>query len=444
MRKYGSKIMSVACAMLLMNMFAANTMADEHGEPLWYLSLGGGHINYEGDEEVKDSFVGTARLGYDYNESWTFESMLTLAPKIDENFRRDWATGARVSRLEEECGTGVHDTWLVGVTLDALYHFTRWDRVDPYVLLGVGLMWYEEDMGEGNIDPYAGIGGGLFYHFNDMWAVRADGRTFLSGNDTEANALVDVGVVWTWGAVVPANIIATGGPQDSDGDGLTDSEELELGTDPYEPDTDKDGLTDGQEVKVYMTDPLNPDTDWDGLTDGKDEVFKYGTNPLERDTDDGGVADGHEVIEDDTDPLDGTDDLKLFELYIQFEYDKADINPQYYSQLDIIAKVMRRDPGATARIEGHADKTRKSSARYNKKLSTRRAKAVLNYLAEAAGIESKRMTAVGYGFSRPKGPNDPLLGNPENRRVEVYIRKSEAGEEKGMNADISDEPADMK
>ena len=34
------------------------------------------------------------------------------------------------------------------------------------------------------------------------------------------------------------------------------------------------------------------------------------------------------------------------------------------------------------------------------------------------------MTAVGYGFSRPMAPNDPIKGNPVNRRVEVYIRPS--------------------
>jgi hypothetical protein len=32
------------------------------------------------------------------------------------------------------------------------------------------------------------------------------------------------------------------------------------------------------------------------------------------------------------------------------------------------------------------------------------------------------MTAVGYGFTRPKAPNHPVNGNPVNRRVEVYIR----------------------
>jgi hypothetical protein len=42
------------------------------------------------------------------------------------------------------------------------------------------------------------------------------------------------------------------------------------------------------------------------------------------------------------------------------------------------------------------------------------------------------MVAVGYGFSRPKAKNDPVLGNPANRRVEVYIRKSGQEEPKTL------------
>ena len=54
---------------------------------------------------------------------------------------------------------------------------------------------------------------------------------------------------------------------DSDGDGLSDARELELGLDPQNPDSDGDGLTDGDEVMVYATNPLNADTDGDGYSD---------------------------------------------------------------------------------------------------------------------------------------------------------------------------------
>lgn len=396
-------------------------------EAPWYLSFGLGGIGYEGDEELEDGLMGVLRLGYDYSDWWTFEGSLALAPSLDENMRFDIYTNKYVSRLEEVAGAGVHDTDAIGAALDALFHFTRWERLDPYLAIGAGLTWYSEDLSAGSVDPVIRAGGGVMYHFNDEWAIRADGRTFFAGEDTEANATIDAGVVWTWGAKVAPKFTAVGGPTDSDRDGLPDSEEIQLGTDPYDPDTDKDELTDGEEVYKYQTDPLNPDTDWDGLMDGA-EVKKHTTDPRKRDTDNGGVADGHEVLEDGTDPLVGADDLQLFELNIEFDYDRAEIKPQFFGQLDVIGKVLTRAPSSTARIEGHADKTGKSGALYNNKLSQRRAESVMNHLAERWRIATDRMTAVGYGFSRPKAPNDPKLGNPANRRVEVYIRGAGASE----------------
>ena len=84
---------------------------------------------------------------------------------------------------------------------------------------------------------------------------------------------------------------------DSDGDGLTDLEEADLGTDPLDPDTDDDGLSDGEE-SALGTDPLDSDTDDDGLSDG--EEVAAGTDPLDPDSDDDGIVDGSdtEVVAD--------------------------------------------------------------------------------------------------------------------------------------------------
>jgi hypothetical protein len=69
------------------------------------------------------------------------------------------------------------------------------------------------------------------------------------------------------------------GPQivDTDGDGLTDEEEITLGTSINNTDSDQDGLFDYEEVKIYQTDPLNPDTDGDGYNDGTE--VNSGYNP---------------------------------------------------------------------------------------------------------------------------------------------------------------------
>lgn len=83
-------------------------------------------------------------------------------------------------------------------------------------------------------------------------------------------------------------------PSDPDGDGLTNDQELNAGTDPNNADTDGDGLNDGEELTKYRTDPKNFDTDKDDLMDGE-EVNKWKTNPLVPDSDGDGYSDGEEV-----------------------------------------------------------------------------------------------------------------------------------------------------
>jgi Cu/Zn superoxide dismutase len=105
------------------------------------------------------------------------------------------------------------------------------------------------------------------------------------------------------------------GEVDTDGDGLTDDDEVNVhGTDPTSVDTDLDGAPDGDEV-AFGSDPLDPadfpavqagpeDTDDDGLSDD-DETNVHGTDPTSADTDLDGVSDGDEV-DAGTDPLDAT------------------------------------------------------------------------------------------------------------------------------------------
>lgn len=65
---------------------------------------------------------------------------------------------------------------------------------------------------------------------------------------------------------------------DTDGDGLTDSEEFQLGTNSKEADTDSDGLFDREELKFYKSDPLDSDTDKDGYADGMEVKGGYDPN----------------------------------------------------------------------------------------------------------------------------------------------------------------------
>ncbi|MEI7437522.1 MAG: outer membrane beta-barrel protein, partial [bacterium] len=404
---------------------------DEH--PL-YFGLGVGFVDFDGGQAVRDGYFPALHVGYDFSNWLSLDAQFRVLPSLRGqyydrlNANKDGYD--QVNRLQEDTqkfsgGEGYTGTWGYGAAVDGLYHFTRWERLDPYLAVGIGYDWYQHKFYDPGYTLTLRAGGGVMYHLNDEWAIRIDFRGYpiVNQDDFKANSEYEAGVVWTWGARTPAKFNVSGGAKDSDGDGLTDAEEAVIGTDPYNPDTDADALSDYDEVRLYKTDPLNPDSDLDGLTDGA-EVFTYHTLPLDRDTDKGGVTDGHEVLEDHTNPLNGADDLILYTLMLNFDYDKAVIKTDFFGKLGIMGKVLERDPLATVRFEGHADRMKKSLKEYNQKLSERRAQAVLDYLVQKFSLQRDRMSSIGYGFSRPKAINDPVLGNPLNRRVEVYIRPS--------------------
>ena len=79
---------------------------------------------------------------------------------------------------------------------------------------------------------------------------------------------------------------------DADGDGVSDADERERGTDPRSADTDRDGVNDGEEAR-RGSDPTNADPDGDGLPDG-DEIAA-GTDPRSADTDRDGLSDREEA-----------------------------------------------------------------------------------------------------------------------------------------------------
>ena len=70
---------------------------------------------------------------------------------------------------------------------------------------------------------------------------------------------------------------------DNDGDGLTNIEEMDIGTDPDNRDSDGDGLDDRAELRDWLTDPTVADTDQGGVDDGLE--VQQGTDPLDPDDD---------------------------------------------------------------------------------------------------------------------------------------------------------------
>jgi hypothetical protein len=104
--------------------------------------------------------------------------------------------------------------------------------------------------------------------------IDADGDGICDAGDTCPNLFGQIGSPcddanpYTVNDLIDANCSCTGFALDSDGDGLTDQDEVEIYfTDPFEDDTDSDGLSDWAEVFESLTSPILADTDGDGCSD---------------------------------------------------------------------------------------------------------------------------------------------------------------------------------
>lgn len=105
--------------------------------------------------------------------------------------------------------------------------------------------------------------------------------------------------------------------------------------------------------------------------------------------------------------------------HVRFARGSAALQKESFATLDRLASVVRNCPGTTIDVEGHADSD--GADILNQRLSQRRAAAVVGYLVKA-GIEEKRLRAVGYGEKRPLVPNTTSRNKAFNRRIDFAVR----------------------
>ena len=107
------------------------------------------------------------------------------------------------------------------------------------------------------------------------------------------------------------------------------------------------------------------------------------------------------------------------ELDVKFDFNKSDVKEDSQADIKSLADFMKQYPQTTTTVEGHTDAV--GSVAYNQGLSERRANAVRDVLVNQHGIESSRVSSVGYGESRPVADNDTDSGRAINRRVEAEV-----------------------
>ncbi|MFC4307826.1 peptidoglycan-associated lipoprotein Pal [Steroidobacter flavus] len=105
---------------------------------------------------------------------------------------------------------------------------------------------------------------------------------------------------------------------------------------------------------------------------------------------------------------------------VYFDYDRAEIKPEFVPVVTAHAKFLNGSPTRKIRLEGHSDE--RGSREYNIGLGERRAQAVRRALM-LQGVTENQITTVSYGEERPAVQGSDEAAYSKNRRVElVYGR----------------------
>ncbi len=118
---------------------------------------------------------------------------------------------------------------------------------------------------------------------------------------------------------------------------------------------------------------------------------------------------------------------------ITFPVNKANLSSSIEPSLGQIAAIMNEYSKTVIHVEGHTDNT--GAMEYNQKLSLERANNVAAFL-ESRGVIRQRIVAEGHNFQYPVASNDSEQGRAQNRRVEIFIRAVEKGNESAAYAPI--------
>ena len=309
---------------------------------------------------------------------------------------------------------------------------------------GLGLtFWFTENVGLSFQSTYK-------HSFDDTRTPNADVATHLQhfagltfkfgGKDTDGDGIYDKDDA----CPEVFGLKAFNGCPDTDGDGIEDSKDgcpEAAGTVEMNgcPDTDGDGIADKDDAcpEVAGIKSLNgcPDADGDGIAD-KDDKCPTVKGPKENggcpwpDRDGDGVLDKDDkcpdvkgTVANQGCPEVSDEAIKKLNDYaktILFDTNKDTFKQQSYAVLNSIAAILKEYPYSKFTIEGHTDSD--GGDDFNQRLSDARANAVKKYLVEQ-GIDRFRLSALGFGESKPIDSNKTKAGKANNRRVEVKLEK---------------------
>jgi OOP family OmpA-OmpF porin len=396
-------------------------------EGTFHISPMAGGYFFEGNQPIKSGPVVALGLAYNISDNIGLE-LMGKAGEFDFYFCNPYSN---IPFEDSLYGYWAH--------MDILYHLWPKERLVPYLALGGGYMWLDDDRYLDTESPFAHYGAGFFYRLTEKIHLRGDVRHVLPFDDEHNNLSAVLGITLAFGKKAPQ------APIDSDHDGVFDHND-------HCPDTpvgvkvdqwgcpldhDKDGVPDFED-KCPNTPPgaivdkygciADKDQDGDGVKDSVDrcpdtpkgtKVDRFGCKAI-GDIDGDGVPD-HIDRCPNTPLVAEVNSVGCWVIKdLHFDFDKAVIKKKDYKSLDKIVEILKKNPFLNVEIQGHTDN--RGGKQYNKKLSEARAKAVAKYMI-THGIRAARLSYVGYGYEIPIATNKTEEGRSLNRRVQIKPMK---------------------
>jgi OOP family OmpA-OmpF porin len=297
-------------------------------------------------------------------------------------------------------------TDMTRVAFNGVYTFDKMGTLTPFAKLGAGYENVNDEIASNQSGFFADAGAGVKFPFAKAWALKAE-AIYLAKIGNSQNQTVDnnlmalVGITYSFGAmpkpapkeevvavveetvVAAPVVVAVIAEKDTDGDGIYD------GLDKC-PDTPA-----GSTVGIDGC-PVIMDADQDGVIDAQDLCPN---TPLGEKVDKNGCP-------------------ATINLHINFPTDSAVIPASLDSLMSKYADFLKTNTNYSAKIVGYTDS--RGSASYNKKLSERRAKSVMNDLIKR-GVNPAQLSAIGMGEENPIATNDTAEGRAQNRRIEAEL-----------------------
>ncbi|WP_338592115.1 OmpA family protein [Shewanella khirikhana] len=352
---------------LLASVLPFGVMASDEGMSPWYVGGGVGVNNYEPncDQKTMMTCGEDSPYAWDVFAGYLFNDYFGIELGYRDLGRAEWT----------DYSNALNDVGAKGTTLGlvAFWPFAnKWslsaEAGAMNYLISNNKQWGSEYYSDSGIAPF--VGAGIGYNFTDNLKLSAKYRRYENLDEEKWNTLEMESNYWglelsyRFGSkAAPVVVAPVVVPVDSDNDGVND-------------DLDKC--------------PATPSTH---------KVDSYGCTMY-------------------------TDDVTTHTLgSLRFANNSSVIHSSSYDSVEKLAGYMNQHPGSTVEIGGHASNV--GNPDYNMKLSEKRANAAAKLLVEKYGISADRVTAKGYGITRPVMEGNTAEAHAANRRVEAVVTGSE-------------------